>query len=36
MAKKTYRKKKTAKAARRKGEAVYKVKKGYRIRKTKK
>jgi hypothetical protein len=29
---KTYRKKKTAKRARRKGQAIYKVKGGYRIR----
>lgn len=33
--KKTYKKKARAKAARRKGEVVYKVKKGYRVRKSK-
>jgi len=32
MARKTYRKKSRAKKARRKGQVIYKVKKGYRIR----
>jgi len=33
--KKTYRKKANAKKARRSGEVVYKVKKGYRVRRSK-
>lgn len=36
MKRKTFRKKATAKAARKKGQAVYKVKDGYRLRRSKK
>jgi len=36
MAKKTYKKKTTAKKARKKGQSVYKVKGGYRVGKRKK
>ena len=36
MGKKTYKKKSTARKARTKGQAVYKVKGGYRLRRTKK